>query len=357
MPTTPSRHAVVLGATGVIGRYIVAELATAGWRVTGLSRGSGQRPQHAGVQWLSADFSDPATLRDAFARIEPFTHVFYCAFLNAPTWPQATAINAKMFQSVLDAVCSSDGNLERFVLVTGTKYYGTHLGEAPVPLREHHPRHAPPNFYFDQIDALSEAQKSRHWTWTELRPHTLCGFAPGMPMSLATILAVYGSVCAELGEPMHFPGSERSWRSLYQVTDSGLFSKAAHWAATEPRAANQAYNITNGEVFRWQYMWPTLAGCFNVSPGEPRRMKLGELMRRHEPLWQKMVRDHGLQPYAMDQLAHWDFGDYVFGIDWDIVSSVVKSRQHGFCEAMDSEIMFARLFERLRQDRIIPPVQ
>lgn len=354
MQQTSQFHAVVLGATGVIGRYVVAQLASQGWRVTGMSRGSAPEADIPGVNWLDVDFFDVGSLKQAFEASSPVTHVFYCAFVNAPTWEQATAANAGMFRNALAAVCANDASLQRLVLVTGTKYYGSHLGEVPVPMREHHPRHPSPNFYYDQVDALIAAQKGRPWTWTELRPHTLCGFSPGTPMSLAMILAVYGSVCAELGMPMRFPGNERSWRALYQVTDSGLFSKAAQWAATEPRAANQSYNITNGEVFRWECIWPSLARALGAEPGEPSSFKLGEFMSRHEALWQEMVTRHGLQPYRLGQLAQWEFGDYVFGIEWDIVSSVVKSRQHGFGEAMDSEAMFATLFDRLQQDRIIP---
>ena len=45
--------------------------------------------------------------------------------------------------------------LRRVVLVTGTKYYGSHLGPFKTPARESDPRHMPPNYYFDQIDWLT----------------------------------------------------------------------------------------------------------------------------------------------------------------------------------------------------------
>ena len=46
-------------------------------------------------------------------------------------------------------------SLRRVVLVTGTKYYGSHLGPFKTPARESDPRHMPPNYYFDQIDWLT----------------------------------------------------------------------------------------------------------------------------------------------------------------------------------------------------------
>ncbi|MDM5453211.1 hypothetical protein QUF89_13575 [Peribacillus simplex] len=36
----------------------------------------------------------------------------------------------------------------------------------------------------------------------------------------------------------------------------GLLAKATVWAATEERCANQAFYITNGDMFRWNELWP-----------------------------------------------------------------------------------------------------
>ena len=48
------------------------------------------------------------------------------------------------------------------------------------------------------------------------------------------------------------------------------------------------------------------------------------------------------------------FGDFVFGQGFDNVSSTIKIRQAGFQECLDSEAMFAGLFERLRKMRLLP---
>ena len=44
----------------------------------------------------------------------------------------------------------------------------------------------------------------------------------------------------------------------------------------------------------------------------------------------------------------------VFGSDWDVMSDVTKSRQHGFHEVVDSEVMFERLLTLFRKERIVP---
>jgi hypothetical protein len=57
-------------------------------------------------------------------------------------------------------------------------------------------------------------------------------------------------------------------------------------------------------------------------------------------------------PY--EQVVSWGFGDFVFGQGFDNVSSTIKIRQAGFQECLDSEAMFAGLFERLREMRLLP---
>ena len=63
---------------------------------------------------------------------------------------------------------------------------------------------------------------------------------------------------------------------------------------------------------------------------------------------------HDLKPYRLDEVAAWPFGDYVFNTSRDLMSSVIKSRPHGFHEVVDSEGMFVRLLTRFRHERIVP---
>jgi nucleoside-diphosphate-sugar epimerase len=152
--------------------------------------------------------------------------------------------------------------------------------------------------------------------------------------------------------PLVFPG--KAWSSLYQVTECAHFAEAAYWAATEPRCANQAYNITNGDYFRWQHVWPRIAAVFGMPSADPEPHALAEFMSDKAPLWDAMVKKHGLKPYSFKEVVAWPFGDYVFSCDWDVMTSVTKSRQHGFHAVADSEEMFGRLLHRFRGDKIVP---
>jgi hypothetical protein len=171
-------------------------------------------------------------------------------------------------------------------------------------------------------------------------------------MSIVPVIAVYASVMRELGRPLAFPGT--AWSSLYQVTESAHFANGALWAATEPRCANQAYNITNGDYFRWQRIWPAIARVFDLQPAGPQPLRLADFMADKAPLWDALVKRHGLKPYRFDELVAWPFGDYVFGCDWDVMSSLTKCRLHGFHDVVCSEQMFVRLLTRFREERIVP---
>jgi nucleoside-diphosphate-sugar epimerase len=356
-PSPDRKTAVVVGALGVIGRYIVERLAAEpGWNVVGLSRRQGEdRPN---VRYLSVDLLDPAATEAALASLEDATHVFYAAF-QAASGPAANyanniGANRDMLVHSVSAIERVAKGLRRVVLVTGTKYYGTHLGSFRTPARESDPRHMPPNYYFDQVDWLTAHQRGKAWDWVELRPQTLCGFAPGTPMSIVPVIAVYAAISKELGLPLRFPGKPGAWRSIYQATDSAHFANAALWAATEPRCANEAFNITNGDYFRWGNVWPRFAEVFEMPWAEPQQISLTAQMADKGPLWDAMVRRHGLQPFRFDEVVAWPFGDYVFGSDWDVMTSTTKARQNGFHDVVDTEEMFVRLLRQFREQRIVP---
>jgi hypothetical protein len=221
-------------------------------------------------------------------------------------------------------------------------------------MREADPRHMPPNYYFDQIDWLTAWQNGKTWDCVELRPQTLCGFSPGAAMSILPAIAVYAAISKELRLPLRFPGHPRAYETIYQVTESTHFAGAALWAATEPRCSNEAFNITNGDYFRWCNLWPKIAGAFDMPVGEPQTISLARHMADKGSLWQDMTARHGLKPFRYTDLVAWPFADYVFGTYWDVMSDVTKSRRYGFHDVVDSEEMFVRLLRRFREERIVP---
>jgi hypothetical protein len=153
-------------------------------------------------------------------------------------------------------------------------------------------------------------------------------------------------------------------------TSAPLHARFCEWAVTEPRAAGQAFNITDGDVQSWQDMWPRLAARFGmrVAPGqfegttgfEERvelaapvpmgafeeaaglqgrvkpsvmewRVRLETWSKREEVkrAWARLAEREGLQRDAFEK-ATWDFTDYVLGRNYNAVESISKAREAGW---------------------------
>ncbi|MGO9316073.1 MAG: hypothetical protein ACLQDI_25470 [Syntrophobacteraceae bacterium] len=113
-------------------------------------------------------------------------------------------------------------------------------------------------------------------------------------------------------------------------------------------------NITNGDYFRWEHLWPGIAGFFGMPAAPPMPIRLTEMMADKGPLWEDMVRKYRLQPYPFEQIASWRFSEFVFRIEYDVISDTTKARRYGFHEVVETEAMFERLFASLKEFRYIP---
>jgi nucleoside-diphosphate-sugar epimerase len=212
----------------------------------------------------------------------------------------------------------------------------------------------PPEFNVDQQRFLEQRQQGKGWTWSALRPSVVSGFGLGNPMNLTMVIAVYAAISKELGLPLRFPGKPGAYDALLELTDAGLLSRATVWAATDPRCANQAFNINNGDLFRWSELWPKIARWFDLEVAPPLPMSLETVMADKEPLWDAMVDKHGLAPTSYQEVSSWRFGDFVFGWDYDFFADGTKARRAGFTEFVDTEQMLFEIFADFRRRRIIP---
>jgi hypothetical protein len=133
-------------------------------------------------------------------------------------------------------------------------------------------------------------------------------------------------------------------------------AKAAAWAGDTPSAHDKVFNITNGDYFRWQFMWPKIAKSFRMEVAEPIPMPLKVYMADKGPLWARITEKYNLKPIAYDRLVSWGFGDFIFNSGFDNISSTIKARQHGFHDCIDTEHMFTDFFANMRDGRILPPL-
>ncbi|MGK9252169.1 SDR family oxidoreductase [Paenibacillus humicus] len=345
--------ALVTGASGVIGRNLIEHLASLpDWEIIGVSRRGGE--PSARLRYIAADLLDPADSREKLGGLSGVTHIFYAAYQDRPTWAELVEPNVAMLVNTVDAVEAAAPALRHVSLMQGYKVYGAHLGPFKTPAKETDAYHMPPEFNVDQQQFLEERQIGKSWTWSAMRPSVVTGFALGNPMNLALVIAVYASISKELGIPLRFPGKPGAYGSLLEMTDAGLLARATVWAATDERCANQAFNIANGDLFRWDDMWPRIASYFGMEAAPPLPMSLSTVMADKEPLWNGMREKYGMEPHPYKEVSSWGFGDFVFSWDYDFFADSSKARRFGFHEFVDTEKRFKEIFDDLRLRRIIP---
>jgi nucleoside-diphosphate-sugar epimerase len=345
---------LVAGVHGVSGRAAAEHWSSVpGARVNGLSRRSAPLP--AGVEPISADLLDRDSLRRKLGDVRGITHIVFGAYIEKPDPAERSNINVAILKNLLDVVEEISPSLRHVTFYQGGKAYGADLGPFKTPAREDDPRLLPPNFYYDQEDLLRERQKGKEWHWTALRPEATTGFALGNPMNLGMSIAVYASICKELGLPLRFPGTEKSYGILYQITSAEILAKATTWAGQSEAARNEIFNITNGDYFRWRHLWPRIAAMFDMLPADPIPTPLTVYMSDKKPVWEAIVRKHGLQQLPYEHVSSWPFADAILRLmDFDNVTSTIKARRAGFHACIDTEEMFQTFFAKLRRDRVIP---
>ena len=266
-----------------------------------------------------------------------------------------------MVRNVLDAVSGAD-TVEHVALVTGLKHYlgpfeAYGKGVLPAtPFREEQPRLDVENFYYAQEDEVFSAAARDGYGWSVHRPHTIIGYAVGNAMNMGTTLAAYANICKELGKPMRFPGSSVQWNSLTDMTDARLLAKQLLWAATTPAARNQAFNVVNGDVFRWSWMWKQIAGWFGVEAEELQGegIPLEQQLQNAEPVWKQIAEKHDLVEADLHVLSSAWHTDADLGRPIEVVTNMSKSRKLGFVAYQPTEESFFDLFEKLRAARLIP---
>ena len=349
--------ALIVGATGLSGSYTGRRLKDSGWTVVSVSRSEADLPWSD--RHISADLTDAKASKAALAAASDVTHVFFCIWSRQANEDENVRVNAMMVRNLFDGL--EGAPLQHAALVTGLKHYlGSFDDYAKVtpytPFLESSPRLPGPNFYYAQEDVLFEMAERRGFNWTVHRPHTLIGFVIGNAMNMAVTLAVYASICKHTGRPFVYPGSPEQYNAVTDVTDARILAEQLHWAATTPAAANTPFNIVNGDVFRWTWLWRQIADYFGLDvaeyPGHP--TPLQEQMADASAIWSEITERHGLQKIPVDKLASWWHSDADLGRDIQCFTDMTNSRTLGFTAYQRTPDSFFDVFDELRALRIIP---
>lgn len=345
--------AVVVGATGIIGSAIVAKLSeVGGWRTIAVSQSGKTVP--GADEAIAVDLMDSADARLKLAAAREASHLFFAAYAPRSGWIEEVQPNLALLMNAIEGLESAGAPLKHVTLITGAKYYGVHVGISTSPALETEPRHVGPNFYYAQEDYLRSQAKNSTWQWTNLISTHLTGFAVGNAMNLALSIAVYASIVREVGLRLDFPGSAAAFEAMTQIVDAEQVAAAALWAAETPEAAGEIFNISNGDPTRWSQLWPGFATDFGVPMGGPRPIPLVGFMAEYASLWEAMATKYGLLNSSLSALVNWQFLEFMFAIDFDIVLALGKIRRAGFTHHPDTAETFKRRFQKYRQERVIP---
>jgi len=354
-----SNIALVVGASGITGSNLAEKLISKGWTTYGLARTPKRDIEN--LQPVAADLMDLENLKAALADISP-THVFLTSWMRTETEAENIRVNGLMVRNVLEAL-SPKKSVQHVALVTGLKHYlgpfEAYASEGflpETPLREEHPRLNIENFYYAQEDELYAAAARDHFTWSVHRPHTVIGKAVGNLMNMGTTLAVYASICKETGRPFRWPGSAAQWNGLSDMTDARVLAEQLIWASGTAAAHNQAFNIVNGDVFRWSWLWQQLAAYFGLEAiGYEGAINPLELeMENDARVWKDIAEKYQLKEADLSKLASAWHTDLDLGRPIEVMTDMSKSRKLGFTVYQKTNEAFFDLFDQLRAEQLIP---
>ncbi len=356
---------LVAGVSGVVGYAAATQFAKdPAWEVVGISR---RRPDRLdGVQHVCLDLADRVACEHALAGLADVTHVVYAALFEKPGlipgWYEQDQMerNLAMFRNLMDPLTEAAQGLEHLSLMQGTKAYGAHIEPMKVPGREREPRHHHDNFYWLQEDDLRARQAGQPWSWTIMRPQIIFGEALGSNMNPIPALGVYAALLKQQGAPLHYPGGASM---VSEAVDADLLARALKWAATAPGAANETFNVTNGDVFSLRHLWPAIADAFGMEEGDDQPCSLAADMPARQPEWAQAVERFGLcAPVDLGAFVGQSFiyADAILGYGMaqapsPSLVSTIKIRQAGFTECIDTEDMFRRLMGRYQSIGLLPP--
>ncbi|KAK1093762.1 hypothetical protein LTR48_001668 [Friedmanniomyces endolithicus] len=346
LPVYPSEHsgltAIITGANGISGAYMLRVLAKdpKRWKkIYCLSRRpplvAGGLPAHA--EHIPLDFlKDPKEIAGVLKEHNVTAdHVFFFSYIQPPPkagsagiWSDAeelVRVNSLLISNFLDALKVASIIPKRFMLQTGAKNYGVHLGPTKVPQEETDPRVTlEPNFYYAQEDLLTKFCAGTGSGWNICMPGPILGAVPDAAMNAAFPLAVYCAVSRKLRQPLEFPGDAASDGEEYIESETGF----------NPRGYG-GKGVTR------------------------RKFRLADWAKREEvkKAWAELAEEHGLtQRELVDVDRVFGFTDGTLCRPAPLSFSMDKSRKLGWHGFVDSTESLLEVFRDLAHIKMIPPV-
>jgi nucleoside-diphosphate-sugar epimerase len=358
-----AREIAIVGASGVVGRAAVEYFCAKGWSVIALSR---RRPDDiaGSFRHFSVDLQNPKACQALAGSLRSVTHVVFAALHEKSDliagWRDQDQMqtNLAMLRNLFEVLIPNARHLRHVSMLQGTKAYGAHIHRIAIPAREDSPRDNHENFYWLQEDYIKARAAEHGFGVTIWRPQIVLGDAIGVALNLMPVIGAFGALCRATGRGFGFPGGPDY---VTEAIDARLLAEAFHWATDAPAAANQVFNITNGDVLVWRNVWPAMARALKLPPAPDSRLSLAEFLPAQSAVWDALRKKSGLPELALQTVlgqSH-HYADFVFATAAEktlppVIVSTVKLRQAGFSSCMDSEASLAHWLKRLTERRILP---
>src|ERR1700726_5028687 len=358
-----SNKVLVTGASGLLGVAAIEKFLSAGWEVVGVSRRKPELPSDREIEFLTVDLRDREATRQAFEPLTDITHIAYTALHEKPDlvagWSSKDQIetNNAMLRNVVEPILTNANNFQHISILQGTKVYGVHLHPIPIPARERDARKDHENFFFDQEEYVREMGARHGFRYTALRPQLVTGPTPGA-LNVLPSIGAYAAIRREKAEPFGFPGGPSF---VWEAADADLVADVMVWAAQSPQAANEAFNITNGDVFEWRNVWPALAETLGVETGPDMPTSVAAYLEENADVWDHIVAKYDLRSRNLRELIgqgdqHADFA-FAYGAPEGprAFVSTIKLRQAGYTKPIDTEASFCNALQSLIAQKPLPP--
>ncbi|KAE8420982.1 hypothetical protein BDV36DRAFT_305555 [Aspergillus pseudocaelatus] len=381
------KHALIFGASGISGWSLMSQTLTYPTpttfrRITGLcnrplSKKDTLLPNDPRLNIVSGiDLTGSVEeiidqLKSKVEEVETVDIVFFCAYIQTNDFQSLKKVNTDLLRTATLAISAAAPNLEAVILQTGGKGYGLEFPKEiniQPPLHEQIPRIPEPwrrnIFYYDQYDLLMELSKGSRWTFSEIRPDGIVGFAPGSnAMNMAYGIAFYLTLYREIygaGAAVAFPGKPHGYRSTHSDTFQDILSKMEIFAAlNRDKCPNgSSFNSADGETVSWEQVWPGICSYFGLVGTEPRdgQVSMEEFVHQHHGTWDRLTEGHGLKRGLIEN-QNWGHTQFMLvDFDFDREYSLEKARDVGFKESIATVDGYTTVFDRMVQANIIPSV-
>ncbi|KAF2166866.1 hypothetical protein M409DRAFT_66415 [Zasmidium cellare ATCC 36951] len=291
-PSITNLHAIITGANGISGFHTMRALLESPHRWTKIYALSRKPPpkemlalltpdQRSRIHHVAVDFlSPPSEIAKALreANIQA-SHIFFYSYLqpkpdpSAPkshTWSNASelvSVNKTLLENFLLALREVGMKPTRFLLQTGAKTYGVHIGRHRTPACESdpQPQHLEPNFYYPQEELLFEYVNSvPGCAWNVVSPAWIIGAVTTAQINGFQPWAVYAAVQGRKGEGVRFPSDWGVWQDERCHASARLTGYLSEWVVLEEKCADQRFNAQDTAPVSWDRFFGELGRWYGA---------------------------------------------------------------------------------------------